>query len=61
MCDISEIKKFLPRFISTSIYICSGKICFYGKKDEYDLEQIVYVKPCVNYNNINYIAVMRSK
>lgn len=37
-----------------------GKV-YEVKKDEYDLEQIVYVKPCVNYNNINYIAVMRSK
>lgn len=31
------------------------------KKDNFDLEQIVYVKPSVDFNSINYVSIMRSK
>lgn len=41
ICDIKDIKKHLPRFISTSIYICSGKVYIYGNKDIYVLEPLV--------------------
>lgn len=30
-------------------------------KDKYDLEQIVYVKPSVDFNNIKYVSIMREK
>ena len=40
ICDISDIKKHLPRFISTSIYICQNHIYIYGKKDIYDLDNL---------------------
>ena len=45
ICDINDIKKHLPRFVSTSIYICNGYIYIYGSKDIYELERL-----CKKYN-----------
>ena len=30
------------------------------KKDNFDLEQIVSVKPSSNFDNINYVSILRS-
>lgn len=41
ICDISDIKRHLPRFISTSVYICQNHIYIYGKKEVYELETLI--------------------
>lgn len=48
ICDINDIKKHIPKFISTSIYICNNSICIYGNKEVYDLETI-----CKKYKRYN--------
>ena len=40
MCNINDLKKYIPRFISTSIYIGSGKVFIYGKDEVYELERL---------------------
>lgn len=48
VCDLKEIKRHLPRFIQTSIYIGCGNIYIYGNKDLYDLERL-----CKKYKRYN--------
>ena len=36
-----ELKKYIPRFISTSIYTCCGKVYIMGSNDIYEIERII--------------------
>lgn len=40
ICDINEIKKHLPMFLQSSIYINKDKIYIYGSKNDYDVQKL---------------------
>ena len=33
----------------------------YSKKDNFDLEQIIYVKPSSNFNDIKYVLIVKGE
>jgi len=67
ICDIKEIKKHLPRFIQTSIYINNDKLYIYGSKNDFDFNKLQkkYQRYNVQVNltekNENYVLEIDTK
>ena len=63
LCNISDIKGHIPRFIPDSIYINKKIVYIYGKNDIYDYQRIIKkynrYKASIEYDNIGEYFLLR--